>query len=305
MHSPSVRQLRLSRDEARRSRLFAEYEKLMADKESEEDNDEDEDDAADDAATIDSADSDAVLVGMPIEGGQGSLDDISEDAEYDFASYEPSPIEDVILNHPRSEEEEEKKKASPQLTPLVDKRKPIYAARPRPATVFSLAGPTLREMRDNQATSMYSSVDTLSKKLAEKRWSRTIIQNQHLFCAQTIAEQMALEPEPEFGEGEDGGRVSSSDVEAASPPLPLQLDILPGIDLYQDVTQALAECQPPLSARSTASTLSATTMAVRNEHAVSVAFPLTGAQFLSLQADAAFGMPTFSEKKSTRRPAKN
>ncbi|KAJ2412171.1 hypothetical protein GGF41_006186, partial [Coemansia sp. RSA 2531] len=70
-----------------------------------------------------------------------------------------------------------------------------------------------------------------------------------------------------------------------------------------DVTQALAERMPPLSARSTTSTLSAATMAMRSEHAMSVAFPLTGSQFLSLQADAAFGMPTFTDKSGTRRPA--
>ncbi|KAJ2446586.1 hypothetical protein GGF42_005654, partial [Coemansia sp. RSA 2424] len=297
MCSPSVRQLRLSRDEARRSRLFAEYEMLMAARGSGEENDDDDDD--DDTATIDEIDDDAVLVGMPMECGQGSLDDISEDAEYEFANYEPSPVDEVVIREPRKDDEKEAPRTQPQLTPLVDKRKPIYAARPRPATVFGLAGPTLREVRDNQATSMYSSsVDIVSKRLAEKRWSRTIIQNQHLFRAQTIAEQMYLEPTFEVGE-DDADRAAASDLEASPPPPPpLQLDLQAGVDLYQDVTQALAACQPPHSARSTTSTSSSS--------ATTMAFPLTGAQFLSLQADAAFGAPTFTEKKSTRsRQAKD
>ncbi|KAJ2461175.1 hypothetical protein GGI03_005098, partial [Coemansia sp. RSA 2337] len=298
MYSPSMRQLRLSRDEARRSRLFAEYEKLMGGKESgeENDDDDDDDDGEDDAATVDEIDDDAVLVGIPIERGQGSLDDISEEAEYEFANYEPSPVEDIVLSCPRSEENV----APPQQTSLVDKRKPIYAARPRPATVFGLAGPTLREARNNQAISMYSSVDVLSRKQTEKRWSRALIQNQHLFRAQTIADQLDLESV--FGDGEDVDE-DVSDHEASPPPQPLRLDLPPDVDLYQDVTQALAERMPPLSARSTTSTLSAATMAMRSEHAVSVAFPLTGSQFLSLQADAAFGMPTFTDKSGTRRPA--
>ncbi|KAJ2496342.1 hypothetical protein IWW47_003816, partial [Coemansia sp. RSA 2052] len=297
MCSPSVRQLRLSRDEARRSRLFAEYEMLMAARGSGEENDDDDDDD-DDTATIDEIDDDAVLVGMPMECGQGSLDDISEDAEYEFANYEPSPVDEAVIREPRKDDEKEVPRPQPQLTPLVDKRKPIYAARPRPATVFGLAGPTLREVRDNQATSMYSSsVDIVSKRLAEKRWSRTIIQNQHLFRAQTIAEQMDLEPA--FGDGEDDAdRAAASDLGASPPPPPLQLDLQAGVDLYQDVTQALAACQPPHSARSTTSTSSSS--------ATTMAFPLTGAQFLSLQADAAFGAPTFTEKKSTRsRQAKD
>ncbi|KAJ2068436.1 hypothetical protein GGI08_000874, partial [Coemansia sp. S2] len=296
MYSPSMRQLRLSRDEARRSRLFAEYEKLMGGKESGEENDDDDDDDEDDAATVDEIDDDAVLVGIPIERGQGSLDDISEEAEYEFANYEPSPVEDIVLSCPRSEENV----APPQQTSLVDKRKPIYAARPRPATVFGLAGPTLREARNNQAISMYSSVDVLSRKQTEKRWSRALIQNQHLFRAQTIADQLDLESV--FGDGEDVDE-DVSDHEASPPPQQLQLDLPPDVDLYQDVTQALAERMPPLSARSTTSTLSAATMAMRSEHAMSVAFPLTGSQFLSLQADAAFGMPTFTDKSGTRRPA--
>ncbi|KAJ2790703.1 hypothetical protein GGI18_001632, partial [Coemansia linderi] len=188
--------------------------------------------------------------------------------------------------------------APPQQTSLVDKRKPIYAARPRPATVFGLSGPTLREARNNQATSLYSSGDILSRKQTAKRWSRTLIQNQHLFRAQTIADQLDLEST--FGDGDDVDEAASSH-EASSPPQPLQLDLPPDVDLYQDVTQALAE-RLPLSARSTTSTLSAATMAMRGEHAVSVAFPLTGSQFLSLQADAAFGMPTFTDKNSFRRP---
>ncbi|KAJ2829922.1 hypothetical protein FBU31_002598, partial [Coemansia sp. 'formosensis'] len=295
MYNPSIRQLRLSRDEARRSRLFAEYEKLMGGKES---GDENDDDDEDDVATVDEIDGDAVLVGVPIECGQGSLDDISEEAEYEFANYEPSPVDDVVLSIPNIEE----KVAPPQQTSLVDKRKPIYAARPRPATVFGLAGPTLREARGNQSISMYSSVDILSRKQSEKRWSRTLIQNQHLFRAQTIADQLDLESA--FGDGEDIDE-SASVYEASSPPQPLQLDLPPDVDLYQDVAQALAERMPPLSARSTTSTLSAATMAMRSEHAMSVAFPLTGSQFLSLQADAAFGMPTFADKNSTRRPAKS
>ncbi|KAJ2029248.1 hypothetical protein H4S03_007493 [Coemansia sp. S3946] len=297
MYNPSMRQLRLSRDEARRSRLFAEYEKLMGGKESGEENgDDDDDDDEDDAATVDEIDDDAVLVGIPIERGQGSLDDISEEAEYEFANYEPSPVEDIVLSCPRSEENV----APPQQTSLVDKRKPIYAARPRPATVFGLAGPTLREARNNQAISMYSSVDVLSRKQTEKRWSRALIQNQHLFRAQTIADQLDLESV--FGDGEDVDE-DVSDHEASPPPQPLRLDLPPDVDLYQDVTQALAERMPPLSARSTTSTLSAATMAMRSEHAMSVAFPLTGSQFLSLQADAAFGMPTFTDKSGTCRPA--
>ncbi|KAJ2863384.1 hypothetical protein GGH94_003649 [Coemansia aciculifera] len=298
MYNPSMRQLRLSRDEARRSRLFAEYELLMGGKESGEENDDDDDDDndEDDVATVDEIDDDAVLVGIPMEHGQGSLDDISEEAEYEFANYEPSPVDDIVLSGPHNEE----KAAAPQQTSLVDKRKPIYAARPRPATVFGLAGPTLREARNNQAISMYSSVDILSRKQTEKRWSRTLIQNQHLFRAQTIADQLDLESV--FGDGEDIDEDASSH-EASPPPQPLQLDLPPDVDLYQDVTQALAERMPPLSARSTTSTLSAATMAMRSEHAMSVAFPLTGSQFLSLQADAAFGMPTFTDKSSSRRPA--
>ncbi|KAJ2422689.1 hypothetical protein GGF41_003413, partial [Coemansia sp. RSA 2531] len=229
MYSPSMRQLRLSRDEARRSRLFAEYEKLMGGKESgeENDDDDDDDDGEDDAATVDEIDDDAVLVGIPIERGQGSLDDISEEAEYEFANYEPSPVEDIVLSCPRSEENV----APPQQTSLVDKRKPIYAARPRPATVFGLAGPTLREARNNQAISMYSSVDVLSRKQTEKRWSRALIQNQHLFRAQTIADQLDLESV--FGDGEDVDE-DVSDHEASPPPQQLQLDLPPDVDLYQD-----------------------------------------------------------------------
>ncbi|KAJ2416696.1 hypothetical protein GGI10_000766 [Coemansia sp. RSA 2530] len=294
MYNPSIRQLRLSRDEARRSRLFAEYEKLMGSKDSGEENDEGEGEDEDDVVTTDDIDEDAVLVGLPMEGGQGSLDDISEEAEYEFANYEPSSVDDVVTGGPFSEETA----APPQQTSLVDKRKPIYAARPRPATVFGLSGPTLREARNNQATSLYSSGDILSRKQTAKRWSRTLIQNQHLFRAQTIADQLDLEST--FGDGDDIDEAASSH-EASSPPQPLQLDLPPDVDLYQDVTQALAE-RLPLSARSTTSTLSAATMAMRGEHAVSVAFPLTGSQFLSLQADAAFGMPTFTDKNSFRRP---
>ncbi|KAJ2010308.1 hypothetical protein GGI06_004992, partial [Coemansia sp. S85] len=225
MYNPSIRQLRLSRDEARRSRLFAEYEKLMGSKDSGEENDEGEDE--DDVVTTDDIDEDAVLVGLPMEGGQGSLDDISEEAEYEFANYEPSSVDDVVTGGPFSEEAA----APPQQTSLVDKRKPIYAARPRPATVFGLSGPTLREARNNQATSLYSSGDMLSRKQTAKRWSRTLIQNQHLFRAQTIADQLDLEST--FGDGDDVDEAASSH-EASSPPQPLQLDLPPDVDLYQD-----------------------------------------------------------------------
>ncbi|KAJ2465190.1 hypothetical protein GGI02_004773, partial [Coemansia sp. RSA 2322] len=309
MYNPSNRQVQLSRDEFRRSRLFAEYERLVLGKGSGDEHEEGEEDECDDSEdnlagqinsnvdmSIDEAEAedDAVLVGVPIECAHSSLDDISEEAEYEFANYEPSPEEEVSIGSPCSDEDA----LSAQQTSLSDKRKPIYAARPRPATVFCSGA---REMRDTQAHSMYSTADMACRRQTEKRWTRILVQNQHLFRAPVVSDQ--LDHESVFGES--GGGDETAGENGASGPAPLQLDLSPAADLFTDVTSALAECLPPLSARSVGSRQSATTTAVRREHAVSVAFPLSGSQFLSLQADAAFGMASFSDMSMGRRAGSN
>ncbi|KAJ1857714.1 hypothetical protein LPJ76_001552 [Coemansia sp. RSA 638] len=260
MYYPSNRPIQLSRDETRRSRLFAEYEQLIATKDSDDGADDDEikspsadqgydecdnSDESRDSAVAQSTQHDAssiVFVQRPSAG----LEDINEETEEAFSSYE-----EVVDTLNTNDEDPRGKRAS------------VYVDRPRPFTAHTRANAGANSKREIRALSMHAKLDLFSKQQTERRWSRIISQNQHLFSTHTAAApigqdenlfEISEEPE-ERSEGPSRALATQS----------LVLDLPHSVDLFQDVTQALAERLPPLSAGSTTSVSSASTVALRHD----------------------------------------
>ncbi|KAJ1816928.1 hypothetical protein LPJ75_001866, partial [Coemansia sp. RSA 2598] len=213
MYNPAVRQIQLSRDETRRSRLFAEYEKLVGSKDKPHDDDDDEDSgraasrrshnrsglstvsAADqlDAACVEDSASSAE---SPDATPKVSLDNIAEEDEDDYAEAKrrdemPLPVssastiacEPVVPGDPR-EEAFEGRRAMDQ------------PFRRRPSTVHvrtsaELQPPVSRHARHHSA-SMRQEDDVFSTQQSQKRWTRMINMNQHLFDVQAVVASGAL-----------------------------------------------------------------------------------------------------------------
>ncbi|KAJ2650574.1 hypothetical protein IWW40_002311 [Coemansia sp. RSA 1250] len=254
------RPIHLSRDESRRSRLFAEYEQLVATKDSDEADDEVQGSLSQDETSDDEgAQSNSVEVETPLEKNGVSfvkpptagLENINEEAEEGFSSYE-----DVVETLRTSRE-------SPR-----GKRTSMYIGSPRPSTAH-VRTDTIQQ-RNLRTLSVQA--DLFSKQQTEQRWSRIISQNQHLFGAQ-MPESPKDKKEPQLlatGKKEH----PSNDMKLRTlTTQSLVLDLPKSVDLFQDVTQALAERLPPLSAGSTAST--ASTMTQRHDSAILASKPLS------------------------------
>ncbi|KAJ2316434.1 hypothetical protein IWW52_003650, partial [Coemansia sp. RSA 2704] len=249
MYYPSCRPIQLSRDEARRSRLFAEYEQLVAPKDSDEGADDDEDDDDDDDDGPDSptgGQGSGKAQGIPFARGPSrGLEDISEEVEEAFSSFE-----DVIDTLRSSSEDPRGKRAS------------VYVDRARPTTAQpGGSSDTWRQQeRGARTMSMYAKADLFSKQQTEQRWSRMINQNQHLFTAHASMgpgeqEQQQIAARKEDDEQDRAGNDAQS----------LVLELPHTVDLFQDVTQALAERMPPHSAGSTGSASSASTLGLGSQ----------------------------------------
>ncbi|KAJ2664030.1 hypothetical protein IWW48_001042 [Coemansia sp. RSA 1200] len=296
MYEAPGRPIQLSRDESRRSRLFAEYELLVA---SSTNDDADDDNDNDSRNTANSNSSSTARPATAFAAaGSIALDDISEEAEEEeqedeeiateYCGSPPEIIGGSVGLHP----EEESDPAIPQQS------QPSASNGLHPASA-SAAAIASRRMRGVYSASMYeTSADLVSKKQSERRWSRIICQNQHLFTPQMVAAQIGNDAGGDSGDnpGEepllfDIEEVSCSDGEEAGQtdvlpfgrrPLVTQslvLDLPPPVDLFSDVTKALAERLPPPpqppSAGSTASESSASTFAHRSDLLFSPEQPLS------------------------------
>ncbi|KAJ1770623.1 hypothetical protein LPJ74_002998, partial [Coemansia sp. RSA 1843] len=295
MYGAPVRPIQLSRDELRRSRLFAEYELLVASKnaeaeaEAEDANKNQHDDSVGveditEAGLVSAGSSPTALnnISEEIEDEDEDEDedvdeyeDDGEDEETTTRCYDSHPPETIAVANGQQASDQPEDKPGSALPPHMQ----ALASGPR-------AGAMNRRVRGAHAASMYTSADLFSKKQTEKRWSRIICQNQHLFTPQTVAAQIGT------GANENGEEpllfdieeVSCSDEEEDEEPSrrplvtqSLMLDLPPSADLFADVTQALAERLPPQppSAGSTASASSASTFAHRNDLLLSPEQPLS------------------------------
>ncbi|KAJ2160160.1 hypothetical protein GGF46_002473 [Coemansia sp. RSA 552] len=251
-----TRPIHLSRDESRRSRLFAEYEQLVARKEGDDDGNETPDSAyQDEDEQRSSVDSDSYQEARSIAVSRqrsGGLGDIDEETEGDFSSYEDVLTSSSILPP-----------GSPDRA-----RTTIQASPKRPVTMQQRTSEALGDARDTKAKSMFGQADLFSRQQTERRWSRIIYQNQHLFTTHDSEEpvrggQLAEDPLSKPGGGAGGGQQGRSGAAQAQS---LVLDLPASADLFHDVTQALAEHLPPVSAGSTASGSSAATVAGRQDN---------------------------------------
>ncbi|KAJ2850021.1 hypothetical protein IWW36_002206 [Coemansia brasiliensis] len=280
------RPIHLSRDESRRSRLFAEYEQLVAAKDSDEGDDEAQGPLSqDETSDEESGQGNSVEAEAPLEKdgisfvkpGKG-LENISEEAEEGFSSYE-----DVVETLRTSRE-------SPR-----GKRTSMYVDSPRPGTAH--IGADAMQKRNLRTLSVQA--DLFSKQKTEQRWSRIISQNQHLFGTQV----------PESPEDTKEARLLATEKGQSSNDKPfrtlatqsLVLDLPNSVDLFQDVTQALAERLPPLSAGSTAST--ASTVTQRHDSAILASKPLSAMPRPQSAASSQAGSKQAHAADQQRRPS--
>ncbi|KAJ2269024.1 hypothetical protein EV176_004750, partial [Coemansia sp. RSA 451] len=270
MYYPSNRPIQLSRDESRRSRLFAEYEQLIATKDSDDGADDDDikslpadpgydeydnSDESRDSAVAQSTQHDASSIAF-VQRSSTGLEDINEETEEAFSSYE-----DVVDTLGTNDEDPRGKRAS------------VYVDCTRPSTAHTRTNVGATPKPEIRALSMHAKLDLFSKQQTERRWSRIISQNQHLFSAHTVAapieqDQMLFEISEE---PEERNERSLRALATQS----LVLDLPHSVDLFQDVTQALAERLPPLSAGSTTSVSSASTVALRHDNTFLASQPLS------------------------------
>ncbi|KAJ2703901.1 hypothetical protein FB645_003721 [Coemansia sp. IMI 203386] len=336
MYNPAVRQIQLSRDESRRSRLFAEYEKLVGSKEkAPEDEDDDEDDetrngqvGADDSASSESPDATPKV----------SLDNIAEEDEDDFADSRrrndvsvPTSSASTVACEP-TEDVPEGRRAMDQ------------PSRQRPSTVHFRTSaeelPAARNARPHSASMQHHDDDNgdddgvFSRQQSQKRWTRMISQNQHLFDVQAVvaagalgegaaqaeaktdpaeagpAETDPVETDPadldltadviSLASDEDTSDIDGETAAMRSAPVPLTLDLPPAVDLFQDVEQALAERLPPASAG--CSTPRGTSGAGWPGHGNAQSRPLGAMPLYSPQAFSAFGVNIFGGRDHARSP---
>ncbi|KAJ1887315.1 hypothetical protein LPJ66_009181, partial [Kickxella alabastrina] len=292
VYNPAMRQLQLSRDESRRSRLFAEYEKLVG--------------------NTDEVESD--------DSPKTSLDQGSSGDHKDSFDH-PGGLGHIV------EEEEPSTPSRNSWSPTE------HEAKQRPATVYAKTTapppPTNRHKRNALSASLCAEhTDVFSKKQSEKRWTRMITENQHLFGRQAVEITVDISPdimydisangtarpdaigirhtltEAEVQAIDDVISLASDDevhmyveeVKRIKPVVALKLDLPLTADLFHDVELALAERLPPLSARSTASVTS--TVGPRTP----LAKPLQAMPLYSPKAFSAFGVNIFGDKKQCDSP---
>ncbi|KAJ2454128.1 hypothetical protein EV183_001730 [Coemansia sp. RSA 2336] len=276
------RPIHLSRDESRRSRLFAEYEQLVATKDSDEADDEapgslSQDETSDDEGSqSNSVEKSGISFVKPPTAG---LENINEEAEEGFSSYE-----DVVETLRTSRENPRGKRTS------------MYVGSPRPSTAHVRTG----AMQQRNLRTLSVQADLFSKQQTEQRWSRIISQNQHLFGAQ-MPESPEDKKEPKL--------LATSEKEHPNNDMPLRtlatqslvLDLPKSVDLFHDVTQALAERLPPLSAGSTTST--ASTVTQRHDSAILASKPLSAMPRPQSAASSQAGSNKQAHSAEQRRPS--
>ncbi|KAJ2082456.1 hypothetical protein H4R24_001555 [Coemansia sp. RSA 988] len=259
MINPSVRRIQLSRDESRRSRLFAEYEQLVAPKESEDGAEDDERGDAGDYADYKQTEARSSVNAVAITKQSSELGNIAEEVEDSFSSYE-----DVL----------DSAWVRKKMTAQHSAQPPTSESRLRPATAqhrSDIVRQQRRQLRSAHTASMHVSGDLFSQQQTRQRWSRIITQNQHLFAPSTVVEQAN---DGVVLDDTERGAEATSDA-GHSVTHSLVLDLPHSVDLFQDVSQALAERLPPLSAGSTASVSSASTVAHRPDSMLLGSSPLS------------------------------
>ncbi|KAJ1722371.1 hypothetical protein LPJ53_003202 [Coemansia erecta] len=210
MYNPATRQIQLSRDEDRRSRLFAEYEKLVGSKSKSHDDDDEDDDihvydrqsvsrptttrSSKLALSDDSLDSDETDATPKV-----SLDNIAEEEEdadrdghTDFAPSSSAELSEATFNRNSSEDVFTGRRAMDQQS------------RPRPSSVYVKTSPSLldeqelvrrsstRQGRHAHSASLHSQDDMFSKQQSQKRWTQMLNKNQHLFDVNAVVAAGAL-----------------------------------------------------------------------------------------------------------------
>ncbi|KAJ2787085.1 hypothetical protein GGI15_001018 [Coemansia interrupta] len=359
MYNLAPRQIQLSRDEDRRSRLFAEYEKLVGSKSKSLDDDDDDDD--DDelcvferqsvsrptttkssklALSDDSLDSDETDATPKV-----SLDNIAEEEEEvdkdghtDFAPSSSAELSEATFNRNSNEDVFASRHAMDQ------------ESRPRPSSVYVKSSPSLLEgkelgrrpsiqqSRHAHSNSLHSPKDVFSKQQSQKRWTQMLSKNQHLFDIEAVVAAGALggresvdanavadvavgtgkymkgEEEEEDEEAmaaiDDVISLASNDCESGDEASAeaanakrmltqsLTLDLPPAVDLFEDVTQALAE-RMPLSANGPGENSQADgSQTSGNPHSR----PLAAMPLYSPKAFSAFGVNIFGGKDRVRTP---
>ncbi|KAJ2717165.1 hypothetical protein H4R19_000109 [Coemansia spiralis] len=258
VYNPASRLIQLSRDDVRRSRLFSEYECLVARKDVGDDADDEDDDASGDEDDDDDEVSDAFAHHPLSNNYPRPSTAIAATAAF---QHQPSDLTSIV---------EESDGSSSSFEDVVGARS---AAGLRPATAQRPPDQAPRQQRDRHAASMYAQGGLFSQQQeeeqqqqTERRWSRIISQNQHLFSAHPVPE-----PDRDVWPHESTRRQAPETpaVDTGPPQLPaaqsLVLDLPQSADLFHDVSQALAERLPPLSAESTESTSSASTVVLRRD----------------------------------------
>ncbi|KAJ1730201.1 hypothetical protein LPJ61_003138, partial [Coemansia biformis] len=273
-YGPTSRLIQLSRDDARRSRLFTEYEHLVALKDAS-DGADDEDDEAEDGDEVPSQSA------YPGSGHQRTGVAVEERGRTSAAgalTRHPGDLASIV------EETDGSWSSFEDITggALAGDRRPhggraaTQAEGPRPTTAQQSPHRPQWQLREEHSASMYMQGGLFSQQQTERRWSRIISQNQHLFRAHAVVEQAdevlsrdgARSPAPEAPRG----RASDASAALLAAAQPLVLDLPQSVDLFHDMAQALAErLPPPLSAGSTTSTSSASTIVLRPDAMLSSA----------------------------------
>ncbi|PIA17614.1 hypothetical protein COEREDRAFT_96543 [Coemansia reversa NRRL 1564] len=275
MNNPSMRRIQLSRDESRRSRLFAEYEQLVAPKDAEEGAEDDErsdtGDYADYKQTGARSGVNAVAI---VKQSSSELGNIAEETEGSFSSFEDIVDSTWMPN---------------QTTTLHSTLPSTNGPLSRPATAQYKSNIVRQQRRGGNTASMYTSGDLFSQQQTRQRWSRIINQNQHLFAPHMVMEQVNDDLDGDNAE-QDAEETGSTPPSATHS---LILDLPHSVDLFRDVSQALAERLPPLSAGSTASVSSASTVAHRPDSMLLGSRPLSVIQ----QSQSASELPSNDAKR--------
>ncbi|KAI8326091.1 hypothetical protein GQ54DRAFT_307826 [Martensiomyces pterosporus] len=241
-NAQSSRQYQLSRDEARRSRLFAEYENLIQ-------NEEYEDDDGDDGEEFHTAKEDKHFV-------------FGDEDERDNTNADRSKGEDNKEQVPGSD--------STALDPHATDSAAARGLRRRPATMRQRSSHMPRHLRDTRAASaVYSpspaAAGVFAKETTEKRWSRLIQENQHLFSSDIISSQLDKDDDKKMCDTHrsTAGEEAAFWVKEGDPEHPPVLDSPPTANPHDDGKLVFAEALAPLpnSAASTVSTATASTAA--------------------------------------------
>ncbi|KAJ1844365.1 hypothetical protein LPJ73_005194, partial [Coemansia sp. RSA 2703] len=215
MYNPATRQIQLSRDEDRRSRLFAEYEKLVGSKSESHDDDDDDDihaygrqstsrptttKSSKLAMSDDSLDSDETDATPKVsldniaeeEECANEEQDVDQDGHTDLAPSSSAELSEATFSRNSNEDVFTGRRALDQQY------------RPRPSSVYAKTSPSLlnerelvrrpslRRGRHAYSTSLDSQDDVFSKQQSQKRWTQMLNKNQHLFDIQAVVAAGAL-----------------------------------------------------------------------------------------------------------------